>query len=119
MQQSVLCDIYNDKINWCIRYGGSEEDLNLSDQEIKELYISDIKKYFPKTKINWVKVMRTKYAEPIYDIDYPNYMPDYRTNLDGLYFSGIQLTYPKIRNMDVAIGSGIKVANLILEDEGL
>ena len=60
--------------------------------------------------------MKTKFAEPIYDIDYHKYMPPYKTSLDGLYFSGIQLTYPKIRNMNVALESGIKVANIILKD---
>ncbi len=116
MQHSILCDIYEDKVSWCLRYGGSEEDLNLSEGEIKEKYLKVLKKYFPQSKINWVKVMRTKYAEPIYDIDYHKYMPDYRTPIDGLYFSGIQLTYPKIRNMNVALESGIKTAKLILED---
>jgi len=43
-------------------------------------------------------------------------MPDYKTPIDGLYFAGIQLTYPKIRNMNVALESGIKVANIILKD---
>lgn len=116
MQHSILCDIYGDKVSWCLRYGGSEEDLNLSDEEIKSKYLAALKKYFPKSKINWVKVMKTRYAEPIYDIDYHKYMPDYRTPVEGLYFSGIQLTYPKIRNMNVALESGIKTAKIILED---
>lgn len=119
IQHSVICDVYGDKINWCLRYGGSEEDLSLSEEQIKEEYLSIIKKYFPKAKIKWVKVMKTKFAEPIYDIDYHKYMPDYKTPIDGLYFSGIQLTYPKIRNMNVALESGIKTAGIILKDENI
>lgn len=116
MQHSVLSDVYTDKINWCLRYGGSEKDINLSDNEIKRSYLETIKRYYPKIKIKWAKVIKTKYGEPIYDIDYHKYVPDYRTPVDGLYFSGIQLTYPKIRNMNVALESGIKVAEKILED---
>ena len=116
MQHSILSDIYGEKISWCLRYGGSEEDLELSNEEIEKEYLRVIKKYFPKTKIKWAKVMKTKFAEPIYDIDYHKYMPPYKTSMDGLYFSGIQLTYPKIRNMNVALESGIKVANIILKD---
>lgn len=116
MQHSIICDVYKEKINWCLRYGGSEEDLNLSEEKIKEDYLKVIKKYFPKAKIKWVKVMRTKFAEPIYDIDYHKYMPDYKTPIQGLYFSGIQITYPQIRNMNVALESGIKVAKIILKD---
>ncbi len=117
MQHSLLCDTYGEKITWCLRYGGSENDLNLPDEEIKKEYLAIIKKYFPNAKINWVKVMRTRYAEPIYDIDYHTYMPDYRTSVPGLYFTGIQLTYPLIRNMNVALMSGEKVAQVVLDNE--
>jgi len=113
MQHSVLQDSYGDKVNWILRYGGSEEDLNLSDDEIKKAYLGIVKKYFPNVKIKWAKVVRAKYAEPIYDINYHKYMPKYKTEVQGLYFAGIQLTHPKIRNMNVALESGIKVANMI------
>ncbi len=116
MQHSLLNDTYKDKINWCLRYGGSEEDLYLSDEKIKQEYLKVIKKYFPEAKIIWAKVMRTKYGEPIYDIEYQKYMPPYKTEFQGLYFTGIQLTYPKIRNMNAALESGEKIAQIILKD---
>ena len=116
MQHSVLCDNYGDKINWCLRYGGSEEDLELSEEEIKKAYLNDVKKYFPKAKIKWAKLFRTKHGEPIYDINYQKYMPNYKTSVKGLYFAGIQMTYPRIRTMNVALKSGIKVAEIILKD---
>jgi protoporphyrinogen oxidase len=116
MQHSVLCDKYKDKINWCLKYGGSEQDLNKSDKQIKNKYLSVVKKYFPKAKIRWAKVFKTNYAEPIYDINYHKYVPNYKSEVDRLYFAGIQLTYPKIRNMNVALKSGEKVANLVLKD---
>jgi protoporphyrinogen oxidase len=116
MQHSVLNYVYDDKISWCLRYGGSEEDLPLTGEEIKKEYLGVVKKYFPDAKIKWAKVIKTRFAEPIYDIDYHKYMPDYRAPVKGLYFAGIQLTHPKIRNMNVALESGIKVANIILED---
>ncbi|MBT3297513.1 NAD(P)-binding protein [archaeon] len=116
MQHSILNDTYSEKISWCLRYGGSEEDLELSEEQIKQDYTEVVKKYFPQCKINWVKVMRTKYGEPIYDIDYHKYMPGYKTPIEGLYFTGIQLTHPKIRNMNVALESGVKVAEIVLND---
>jgi len=116
MQHSILNDNYKEKINWCLRYGGSEQDLNLSDSKIKKEYLNVIKKYFPKSNITWAKVIKTKYGEPIYDINYHKYMPKIKSEVRGLYFSGIQLTYPKIRNMDIALKSGIKTANLILKE---
>ncbi|PIO05364.1 hypothetical protein COT47_05150, partial [Candidatus Woesearchaeota archaeon CG08_land_8_20_14_0_20_43_7] len=83
IQHSILSDKYKSKINWCIRYGGSEEDMGLSDQEIKKEYLSVIKKYYPDADILWSKVVRTKYAEPVYDKDYAKYMIDHRTDLKG------------------------------------
>ncbi|PIN70694.1 amine oxidase, partial [Candidatus Woesearchaeota archaeon CG11_big_fil_rev_8_21_14_0_20_43_8] len=64
----------------------------------------------------WSKVVRTKYAEPVYDKDYAKYMIDHRTDLKGFYLAGIQHTYPKIRNMNTALESGIKISKLVEED---
>lgn len=115
-QHSILCDKHPWKINWALRYGGSEGDFKLSDQEIKKKYLDVVKKYFPKTKILWTKVVRTKYSEPIYDKYYPKHMPSYRTPISGLYNAGIQVTFPKIRNMNSALESGERVVEIITND---
>lgn len=112
-QHSLIIDKYKSKITWCVRYGGSEEDFNKSDEEIKELYIPILKKYFPEMKLNWCLVFREKYAEPIYDKNYAKYAPTHKTPLPFLYMAGIQVTFPKIRNMNVALESGENVAELI------
>lgn len=116
-QHSMLIDKYKSKVSWCVRYGGSEEDIKLSDEEIKKAYLGTLKKYFPKIEINWCYVFREKYAEPIYDKDYLNYAPTYETPVPHLFNSGIQVTFPKIRNMNVALESGIKVADIIQKNE--
>lgn len=116
-QHSILIDKYKSKVTWCVRYGGSIEDLNKTDKEIKELYLDVIKKYFPNMKLNWCFVFRDKYAEPIYDKYYINYAPTYKTPLNNLYMAGIQITFPKIRNMNVALESGEKVAELIIKED--
>jgi protoporphyrinogen oxidase len=116
IQHSVLADKYNDKINWCVRYGGSEADWKLSDDEIKNIYMKDVTKYFSNADVKWIKVFKEKYGEPIYDVNYLRYKPDYRTPLNYVYMAGIQVTCPKIRNMDVALESGELVANIIIDD---
>ena len=113
MQHSVLIDKYNHKVSWLIRYGGAEEDLNKTDDEIRKLYLADIKKYFPSAEIVWDKVFKERYAEPVYDKDYVKYAPTYTTPIDSLYMTGIQVTFPKIRNQNVALESGYKVAELV------
>lgn len=115
-QHSVLVDKYKSKISWVVRYGGSAEDLPKTDEEIKDLYLEVLKKYFPGMELNWCYVFREKYAEPIYDKDYVKYAPTYRTPLPWFYNAGIQVTFPKIRNMNVALESGEKAAQYVLED---
>lgn len=115
MQHSILHNNYKDKINWAIRYGGSEQDLKLKEKEITNLYLKDIKKYFPKAEITFTKIFKEKYASPIYDKNYIRNKPNYKTPFPYLYQAGIAVTYPKIRNMNTALESGIKVAKLINE----
>jgi len=116
MQHSNLYDGYNEKINWVLRYGRSEEDLKLKDEEIKEKYLGVVKKYFPDAGIVWSKVFKEKYAEPVYDKDYFSYNPGYETPMDGVYNAGIAVTYPKIRNMNTVFESGLKVAEMVRKD---
>jgi protoporphyrinogen oxidase len=117
-QHSLIIDKYKSKITWCDRYGGSEEDLGKSDTELQELYLADMKKYFPDMKLKWCKVFREKYAEPIYDKDYVKYAPTYESPISTLFHAGIQVTFPKIRNMNVALESGEIVAEKIREKFG-
>lgn len=116
MQHSILADKYPEKIIWALRYGGSEEDLPLTDEQLKQKYLSVVKKYFPKINIKWAKVFRERYAEPVYNKDYFSYMPQSKTPYPWLYHAGISLTYPKIRTMNTAFESGIKTAFLIKND---
>lgn len=115
-QHSLLFDKYKTKITWVNRYGGSAEDLTKPDEEIKNLYLDVLRKYFPGLDVKFCLVVKDKYAEPVYDKDYAKYAPKYRTPVVGLYNAGIQVTFPRIRNMDVALDSGEKVAKCILED---
>jgi len=113
MQHSNLFDGYDTKINWALRYGGSEQDINLNDSEIKKFYFGVVKKYFNNCEIIWSKVFVEKYASPIYDKNYFLNNPGYKTPVDGLYNAGVSVTYPEIRNMNTALKSGIKIAKVI------
>jgi protoporphyrinogen oxidase len=118
-QHSNLFDGYgkNNKVNWILRYGGSEQDLGLSDEEISSAYLGIVLKYFPDARITWKRVFREKYAEPVYDKDYSKNMPCIKCNeSENLYFAGTAVTYPKIRNMNSSLESGIEAANAAIAD---
>lgn len=116
MQHSWLIDKYRHKITWCVRYGGSEEDWNKPDEQIRQEYLTSVRKFFPNLNPVWVKVFREKYSEPVYETDYINYMPDVRTSVKGVYMAGIQVTFPKIRNQNTALESGEVAARAVVED---
>ena len=118
-QHSVLVDKYKSKISWVIRYGGSIEDLPKTNKEIQTLYLSELNRYFPDMNVNWCLVFREKYAEPVYDKNYAAYAPSYSTPIPNLFHAGIQVTFPKIRNMNVALESGEIVAQKIMEKDRL
>lgn len=116
VQHSRLYDGYPQKVIWASRYGNSIEDFGLSDDAIREAYLGVVRKYFPSVAVVWSLVFRNKYAEPIYTKDYPTFQPLYRTPVAGLYWAGIAVTYPKIRNTNTALESGHHAAELVLED---
>jgi protoporphyrinogen oxidase len=115
LQHSMINDRFQNKVGWVSKYGGSINDFKLTDEQISKKYLRDLYKYSPKTKIVSTKVFRQPYASPIYDVNYPKYMPRTRTPYKWLFNAGIAITYPKIRNMNTALESGINTAKLILE----
>ncbi len=115
-QHSRLFDRYDKKINWILRYGGSGEDLNKSDDEIREAYLGIVRAYYPRARIAWSNVFRAPNAEPVYHKDYAKIMPAYKSPVPGLYLAGIALTYPEIRSTNTAILSGEKAAATIEAD---
>ncbi len=113
MQHSILNDDFGYKVSWVSRYGGSEEDLPLDDDRVLELYLADVKKFFPDAEVLWARVFRELYASPIYDRHYMENMPDYTTPVKDFFFAGIAATYPRIRSINTALRSGEEVAELI------
>ncbi len=112
IQHSNLYDNYKFKVNYALRYGRSEQDYNLTDKEIVKEYLKPVIEKFNQ-KILWAKVIKTRYATPIYDRDYYSYKPEYTTPISNLFFAGVAVTYPKIRNMNTALESGERVAEII------
>lgn len=119
LQHSWLNDRFPFKLNWISKYGGSIHDFKLTDEQISKKYLSDVKKYCPNAKILKTQIFRQPFASPIYDVNYPKYMPKTRTPHKWLFNAGIAITYPKIRNMNTALESGIGTAKLILNDHNV
>ena len=86
-----------------------------TDSQILKTYTSELKKIYPDIDkhILWHNIAKMKYSKPVYEIEYKDYCPNYKTPIRNLYLTGISTIYPKIRNMGSAIESGTKTGDLI------
>ncbi len=115
IEHTNLADIYPFKMAWVFKYAPPDEIWKLNDRQIGKLFASKLRGMFPDLKETWIRVFRSRYASPTYDIEYKNYMPEYKTPVDSLFFSGIALTYPKLRTMNTAFISGAKTAETVID----
>ncbi len=87
---------------------------NKSDVEIKNIFLNDIKKIKPDFEFSWTKIFKIKYSSPIFSFDYKN-LPIKLT--DDIYLTGVYKEYPSTRTMNSAVKSGLKTANIILNEK--
>lgn len=113
IEHTNLADIYPFKMAWIFKYAPSDRLWRMKDDDIAKLFIADARKIYPHLKVDWFRVFRDEYASPLYDIEYAKHMPSYETPVKNLFLSGVALTYPKIRTMNTALISGIRVAEII------
>ena len=93
---------------------------NLDDDELKKLYISDLKKLgLREDDVKWIKVFKAKYSGPIYEKGFLSKIIPYRI-ADGFYIAGMvsKPNYPE-RSMNGSIKAGREVAEQIMKDFGL
>ncbi len=114
IQHSNLYDKYPFKVNYFSRYGGSDKDMGLSDEQIYRKYIGIVKRYFPKINIKWYYVFRDKYGEIIYDVNYPKYAPKPAEEIKNVFIGGTSVYYPILRTTDSALLVGELIAEKII-----
>jgi len=108
----------NKSVMYVVTYGVTSKNFwKNSDKKIIEIYKKHLDELFSgfSTSVDWVKIYRNLYAEPLYERNYIKYQPDVSTPIKGLYFAGIFRIYPRMRNMASAIESGFEAAEKIME----
>ncbi len=90
--------------------------LMMDEADIRDVYLSDIRKIHPGCELKWSMVFKLRYSQPIFARDYEN--PPIKTDTDNLYLAGVYKEYPSPRTMDAALRSGFNTARYIIE-EGL
>ena len=109
-----------DHIVYCGDYRDQDHEyFSLSEDEILELFLPPLKRINPKFDPSWVKkswVYRTKYAQPVPELNHSEKIPPLKTPLPGLYFASMSQVYPWDRGTNFAVEIGRRAAKLIISD---
>ena len=109
-----------DHIVYCGDYRDQDHEyFSLTEDEILELFLPPLKRINPKFDPSWVKkswIYRTKYAQPVPELNHSEKIPPLKTPLPGLYFASMSQVYPWDRGTNFAVEIGRRVAKLIISD---
>ncbi|MFA5089693.1 MAG: FAD-dependent oxidoreductase [Candidatus Omnitrophota bacterium] len=84
------------------------------EAKIKEEYLADIRRLFPDFTMEWHKIFKIRFSQPVFARGYIN--PAIELN-KGIYLAGVYRQFPKPRTMDAAFYSGEETARYIIGKE--
>jgi len=107
-----------DHIVYCGDYRDADHRyFSLSKEEILDIFLPALKKINPDFDRSWVKkswMYRTKYAQPVPELNHSKRIPPLETPIKSLYFASMSQVYPWDRGTNFAVEIGRKAANLML-----
>jgi len=107
-----------DHIIYCGDYRDPDHEyFSLSKDELLEIFLPALKKINPDFDPSWVKkswLYRTKYAQPIPELNHSEKIPPIETPLSGLYFASMSQVYPWDRGTNFAVEIGRRAAAQIM-----
>lgn len=107
-----------DHIVYCGDYLVPEHEyFDLSKDEILSIYIRGLNKINPAFERSWIKktwLYRTKYAQPVPEVNHSQKIPAIKTPLSGLYFASMSQVYPWDRGTNFAVEIGRRAAGMML-----
>jgi len=108
-----------DHIVYCGDYRDADHRyFSLSKEEILDIFLPALKRINPDFDRSWVKkswMYRTKYAQPVPELNHSKRIPPLETPIKGLYFASMSQVYPWDRGTNFAVEIGRKAANLMLK----
>jgi protoporphyrinogen oxidase len=106
-----------DHILYCGDYlDPDHEYFQLTKEELLERFLPSLARINPKFSPDWVKktwLFRTKYAQPVPEINHSKNIPTIKTPIEGLYFASMSQVYPWDRGTNFAVEIGRKAADLM------
>ena len=107
-----------DHIIYCGDYRDAGHDyFTMTKEQILEEFLPSLKKLNPEFDPAWVKkswLYRTKYAQPVPELNHSQKIPPLETPIPGLYFASMSQVYPWDRGTNFAVEIGRRAAALMM-----
>jgi hypothetical protein len=90
----------------------------MSQDQIEGLFTSVLPKFNNKFRPDWVRkswLFRTRYAQPVPEVNQSKNIPPIQTPIPNLYFASMSQVYPWDRGTNYAVEIGREAARLIAE----
>jgi protoporphyrinogen oxidase len=108
-----------DHIIYCGDYVVPDHEyFDMSDQELESLFVSPLARINPDFSANWIRkswVFRTRYAQPVPEVNHSQNIPALRTPIKNLFFASMSQVYPWDRGTNYAVEIGRKAASMMIE----
>jgi len=109
-----------DHIIYCGDYRDADHPyFEMSKDQIVEEFLPSLKRINPDFDPSWVKkswLYRTKYAQPVPELNHSTRIPPIQTPIPGLYFASMSQVYPWDRGTNFAVEIGRRAAGMMVEN---
>jgi len=109
-----------DHIVYCGDYVVPDHDyFDMADTQIESLFVKTLPKINPKFNAEWVRkswVFRTRYGQPVPEINHSVNIPDIPTPINNLFFASMSQVYPWDRGTNYAVEIGRKAVSMMIDD---
>jgi protoporphyrinogen oxidase len=109
-----------DHILYCGDYRDADHPyFEMTEEQILGVFLPSLGKINPKFDPSWVKktwLYRTKYAQPVPELNHSQRIPPIKTPVNGLYFASMSQVYPWDRGTNFAVEIGRRAAAMMLKN---
>jgi protoporphyrinogen oxidase len=107
-----------DHIIYCGDYVDPDHEyFSLSQAELLQRFLPVLPRFNPDFRPDWVQkswLFRTKYAQPVPEVNHSRNIPAINTPVSGLYYASMSQVYPWDRGTNFAVEIGRKAAKMMV-----
>jgi protoporphyrinogen oxidase len=107
-----------DHIVYCGDYRDPDHHyFSMTEDEIMDLFVPPLKRINPNFEADWINkswLYRTRYAQPVPEVNHSQNIPPLHTPITGLYFASMSQVYPWDRGTNFAVEIGRRAASLMM-----